>query len=189
MAKPSDKAIRYKLTARGLGWDALRSLWQQIKGEATPDWDDGKALEYLVVRAFELSGLRVEYPYDVPPGGKPIEQIDGIAFLDHLPFLIECKDRDPVDVEAIAKLRNQLARRPPTTMGCVFISGVYTLPALILADFALPYQITLWSGADIEAALEAGDFRKMLVEKYSNLCMFGLTDYSPNYRRFEVKDE
>jgi hypothetical protein len=111
------------------------------------------------------------------------------VFLDHIPFLIECKDKDVVDIVAIAKLRNQLLRRPPTTMGCVFITGAYTLQALILADFAVPHQITLWSGDDIEAALEAHDFREMLVKKYNDLCMFGLTDYSPNYRALEVKDE
>jgi hypothetical protein len=189
MARPSDKATRYKKTAQELDWVGLFSLWQQIQDGATPDWDAGKALEHLVVRAFELSGLRVEYPYDVPPGGKPIEQIDGIVFFDHMPFLIECKDKDAVDVEAIAKLRNQLSRRPPTTMGCVFITGAYTLQALILADFAVPHQITLWSGGDIEAALAVRDFREVLIKKYNDLCMFGLTDYSPNYKALEVKDE
>ncbi|MEJ7639416.1 MAG: restriction endonuclease [Singulisphaera sp.] len=189
MAKPSEKAIRYKEMAQELTWDALAELWQRIQDGTASEWDEGKALEHLVVRAFELSGLLVEYPYDVPPGGRPIEQIDGIVYLDYLPFLVECKDKGSVDIEAIAKLRNQLLRRPPTTMGCVFNTGAYTLPALILADFAVPHQITLWSGNDIEAALEGRDFREMLVKKYRDLCKFGLTDYSPNYKALEVKDE
>jgi hypothetical protein len=189
MAQPSEKALRYKSTAQGLGWDELTELWRRIKGGTASDWDQGKALEYLTVRAFELSDLRVEYPYDVPPGGNPIEQIDGMVFLDHIPFLIECKDSESVDIEAIAKLRNQLLRRPPVTMGCVINTGAYTLPALILTDFAVPPQITLWTGADVGVALDARDFKELLVKKYRDLCMFGLTDYSPNYQSLKVKDE
>jgi Restriction endonuclease len=189
MARPSDRDIRYKELAQRLTWEDSSRLWQQIKQGATPDWDEGKALEHLVVRAFELSGLRVEYPFDVPPGGKRLEQIDGMVFLDRLPFLVECKDRDTVDIEAVAKLRNQLSRRPPTTMGCLFITGDYTDPALILADFAVPHQITLWNGDDIEAALQARDFQAMLVKKYNDLCMFGLTDQSPNFRALEENHE
>jgi hypothetical protein len=189
MARPSDRDIRYKEVARGLTWEDLSSLWQQIKDGPTPGWDEGKALEHLIIRAFELSGLRVEYSYDVPPGGNPLEQIDGMVFLDRLPFLVECKDRDTVDIEAVAKLRNQLSRRPPTTMGCLFITGRYTLPALILADFAIPLRITLWSRDDIEAALEARDFQATLVKKYNELCMFGLTDQSPNFRALQENHE
>jgi hypothetical protein len=73
MARPSERDIRYKETAQKLTWDDLLGLWQAIKDEVTPNWDEGKALEHLVIRAFELAGLRVEYPYDVPPGGRPIE--------------------------------------------------------------------------------------------------------------------
>ncbi|MGP0070131.1 MAG: hypothetical protein ACLQGP_41855 [Isosphaeraceae bacterium] len=189
MARPSDRDIRYKEAAQKLTWDDLSLLWQQIKDGATPNWDEGKALEHLVIRAFELSKLRVEYPYDVPPGGRPIEQIDGIVFLDHLPFLIECKDRNSIDSSAIAKLHIQLLRRPPITMGGVFSAGGYTSPALILADYAVPRRITLWSGEDIEIALGSHDFKEMLVRKYGELCMFGLTDYSPFYRELEIKDE
>jgi Restriction endonuclease len=182
MAKPSNRDINYRDKAQKLTWKSLLPLWRRIKEGATPGWDEGKAFEHLIVRAFELSSLRVEYPFDVPPGGRPIEQIDGMVFLDQIPFLLECKDRDSVDVEAIAKLRNQLLRRPPTTMGCVFTTGGYAPAALILADFAVPHQITLWSGDDIEEALAARDFKKMLIKKYEDLCMFELTDYSPYFR-------
>ncbi len=189
MARPSEKDVKYKQDAQKLTWDQLNSLWGHIRQGATPDWERGKALEHLVVRAFELSGLRVEYPYHVPPGGNPIEQIDGMVFLDNTPFLIECKDQDGVDVETIAKLRNQLLRRPPSTLGCVFITGEFTEPALILADFTVPHQITLWSHGDIESALSACDFKESLIRKYHHLCMYGMTDHSPNYKALEVKND
>src|SRR5690349_9117283 len=136
MAAPSEKARRYRSKAEKMGWPQVAALWEQIKRDDTPNWDAGKALEHLVVRAFALSGLEVEYPYDVPPGGEPIEQIDGIVYLDGLVFLLECKDKDKVDIEAIAKLRNQLFRRPDTAMGCVFVANEFTAPALTLADYA-----------------------------------------------------
>jgi hypothetical protein len=189
VAKPSDRALRYKQRAQQLSWDSLRDLWQEIKEGSTPDWDDGKAFEHLVVRAFELSGLRVEYPYDVPPAGKTIEQIDGIVYLGETPFLIECKDRDSVDIVVIAKMRNQLLRRPPATMGCVFITNNFTEPALILADFAVPHQITLWTGDNIETGITANDFKDSLFTKYNDLCMYGMTDHSPNFKAQKVEDD
>jgi hypothetical protein len=102
-----------------------------------------------------------------------------MVFLGDTPFLIECKDRDSVDFEAVAKMRNQLLRRPPVTLGRVFITGDFTRPATILADFAVPHQITLWSGKDVKTALDAEDFKAPLVRKYHVLCMYGMTDQSP----------
>ena len=189
MARPSEKSIEYKQRAQNLDWADLSTLWDQIKARSTPHWDDGTAFEHLVVRAFELSGLRVEYPYHVPPGGNPIEQIDGIIFLDHIPFLIECKDWNAVDVETIAKLRNQILRRPPLTMGCVFVTGRFTVAALILADFTVPHQITLWASEEIEFALADRNFKDPLVKKFQHLCLFGMTDHSPNYKTVQVNDE
>jgi hypothetical protein len=167
-------------------WPDLVVLWEQVKNEDTPGWDGGAALEYLVVRAFELSGLEVEYPYHVPPGGKPLEQIDGLVHQDCHTFLIECKDKGAVDIEAIAKLRNQLLRRPETTLGCVFVSGRFTEPALILAGFSVPYRVLLWQGPDIEACLQGTNCAEMLRDKYRHLCKYGLTDYSPFYREVQT---
>jgi hypothetical protein len=44
-------------------------------------------------------------------------------------------------------------------------------------------------GEDIEEALDASDFCKTLVKKYEDLCKFGLTDYSPDFRSLGVEDE
>jgi hypothetical protein len=182
VAQPSEKALEYKTRAQGLSWEALRRHWRRIKEGSTPEWDEGKAFEHLVIRAFELSKLRVEYPFDVPPGGSILEQIDGIVYLAETPFLIECKDKESVDVLAIAKLRHQLLRRPPVTMGCVCISGEFTLSALVLADLAIPQQIVLWSEKDIEAALARKDFKSPLMVKYRDLCRYGLTDHSLHFK-------
>ena len=123
---------------------------------------------------------------NVPPGGKTLEQIDGIVHLHCHTFLVECKDKDTVDIEAIAKLRHQLLRRPETTFSCVFVSGEFTEPALIIADFAVPHRILLWQGLDIEYCLNRRDFAGTLLEKYRHLCRYGLTDHSPYYRELEL---
>jgi hypothetical protein len=167
-------------------WPEIDTLWAQIQKDDTPDWAGGKALEYLVVRSFALSKLEVEYPYDVPPGGKPLEQIDGLVYLNCHTFLIECKDKETIDIEAIAKLRNQLLRRPETTLGCVFVFGKFSAPALIITDFSVPHRILLWSDVDIDASIKNRDFAGALLEKYRHLCRHGLTDHSPYYREFEV---
>jgi hypothetical protein len=187
MAAQSEKAKKYEMLAQAMTtWDEIRTLWAAIESNDTPDWDPGKALEYLVVRAFELSGLTAEYPYDVPPGGKPIEQIDGLVYLGHLVFLIECKDKDSNDVEVVAKVRHQLMRRPPTTLASVFVAGTFTAPALVLADLSVPHRVLLWTAEDIATAVENEDFKAPLVEKYQHLCRFGLLDHSPHYKSLEV---
>lgn len=185
MAKPSERDRDYRARASKMRWPELSALWIEIKAGLTPGWTDGKAFEHLVVRAFELNKLTVEYPYHVPPGGNPIEEIDGVVYLGDIGFLLECKDRRSTDVEAVAKLGLQLLRRPPATMGCVFATGQFTRPALTLADFAIPHRILLWSESDVDIALGRRDFKAMLQEKHRQLVMYGMTDHSPNYKGFE----
>ena len=47
-------------------WKELNGLWDEIKSGSTPDWPNGKALEYLVLRAFQLGDAVVRWPYEVP---------------------------------------------------------------------------------------------------------------------------
>jgi hypothetical protein len=50
-----------------------------------------------------------------------VEQIDGVVYSDELACLVECKDEaGKVNFEPIAKLRNQLLRRPGAAIGMVF---------------------------------------------------------------------
>jgi hypothetical protein len=186
VAKPSATDEEYVRRVERMTWKQLAKLWQQIQARSTPGWGSGKALEHLVIRAFRLSGLEAEYPYDVPPGGKPIEQIDGLVHLDCYTFLVECKDKGTIDIEPVAKLLNQLSRRPATTLGCVFSADDFTEPALLLTDLSLPHRILLWSETDIGDALGRSDFKGTLLAKYRHLCKYGLTDHSPHYKQREV---
>jgi hypothetical protein len=94
VAKSSGKDLEYAARAEAMSWKDLNALWQLIKAGETPDWENGKAFEYLVIRAFRLNKLEADYPYVVPPGGKPLEQIDGLVYLQSSAFLVECKDRE-----------------------------------------------------------------------------------------------
>jgi hypothetical protein len=186
MAHPSKRTIEYIDRMETMQWDDLHALWRAIQVGDLPDWEPGKALEHLVVRAFRLSGLEAEYPYDVPPGGPPFEQIDGIAYWDSLAFLIECKDTRHEDIESIAKLRSQLERRPGTVLGMMVMTGAFTLPARKLAMLMVPYRFMVWQSHDIGSALSARDFRPALRRKYLNLCRYGLLDWTPFWQDLRV---
>jgi hypothetical protein len=181
MARVSERAVQDRALADGWTWADVERLWPEVQGRTVSGWDAGKALEHLVVRAFALSGLRVEYPYEVPFEGRVLEQVDGMVYLGDVPFLIECKDRRVVDIEVVARLRSRLERRPPSTMGCVFSSGRFTEPAVVLANFAVPHRITLWSGEDVSEGIALRDFAAVLRRKYHELCMFGLMNQSSEF--------
>jgi len=68
-----------------------------------------------------LEGFDVTYPYSVRVGGTIVEQIDGAIYTDGLSCLVECKDQDSnIAIDPVAKLRNQLLRRPAGAVGVVF---------------------------------------------------------------------
>jgi hypothetical protein len=89
-------------------WEQLLELWQEIETNQTPQWDSGKALEYLVLRAFQLESADVKYPYSVVIGEEELEQIDGAVYTEGLSCLIECKNLTTrVNIEPIAKMRTE----------------------------------------------------------------------------------
>ena len=49
----------YKARITSYKWDDLIKLWSEIESGNTPSWDAGKALEYLVLRAFQLNPAEV----------------------------------------------------------------------------------------------------------------------------------
>jgi len=53
-------AEQYESIIASLQWDGLRALWDNIKKRNTPGWEQGKAFEYLVIRAFQLDGAEVK---------------------------------------------------------------------------------------------------------------------------------
>ncbi len=67
----------YQSRIQSYGRPQLLTLWDHIQRNETSDWEPGRALEYLVIRAFELEGAEVAYPFAVQMGGTIVEQIDG----------------------------------------------------------------------------------------------------------------
>ncbi len=168
--------------------EGLCDLWEAISQDNTPDWPSGKAFEYLVLRAFELEGAYVAWPYTVTIGditktesSEPAEQIDGFVHTAHgLACLVECKDysSSPVNIEPVAKLRNQILRRSAMVIGVVFSRSGFTDPVNILAGFMAPQTILLWDGREVEYVLQRGCFSDGLIRKYRFWAMKGMSDYN-----------
>jgi Restriction endonuclease len=171
-------AMEYEARIRALDWDGLRELWDAIQQRGAPDWGAGRAFEYLVLRAFELDGAHVRWPYTVILLDEEIEQIDGAVHYGGLSCLVESKDQaQPLDIGAIAKLRNQLLRRPAGTVGLIFSRAGFTNPARILAQFVAPQPILLWSGTEIEYVMQSKQMCEYLTLKYRACAETGVSDY------------
>ena len=157
--------------------DSRVSLYSQICSGTTDGWEPGKAFEYLVLRAFELEQAEVTWPYQVSLLGSTVEQIDGAVYAVHhgsLWCLVEAKDTaEKINVEPIAKLRNQLIRRPSTTVGLVFSRSGFTEVARTLAQFMAPQSILLWEGDEFQHALVEGILIESLFEKFRRLIEHG----------------
>jgi hypothetical protein len=178
MATPEERKAQIKR----LKWPGLRKLWAEIQAGNAAGWDPGEAFEYLVLRAFELDKAEVRYPYDVILFDEKVEEIDGAVHLPGLSCLVESKDLGvDVTIGPIAKLRNQLQRRPMETMGILFSSRGFTTPAVVLAQFIVPQTILLWEGVELEFALQEERMCDFLMLK-QRLC---IEQGIPNYRILE----
>ncbi len=174
MATPEERKVQIKR----LKWPGLRKLWADIKAGNAAGWDPGEAFEYLVLRAFELDKAEVRYPYEVILFDEKVEEIDGAVHLPGLSCLVECKDLGgDVAIGPIAKLRNQLQRRPLSTMGVLFSSRGFTPPAEVLAYFIVPQVVLLWKGAELEFALQEERICEFLRLKYRMCIEDGIPDY------------
>ncbi len=132
------------------------------------------------MRAFQLDGADVRYSYSVRLFGEEVEQIDGVIYWSGLACLVESKDladKINVDIAPIAKLRNQLLRRPASTLGLVFSRTGFTEPARHLSYFSLPQTILLWSGEELKYALAQESICDLLWLKYRVCVEDGLPDY------------
>ena len=159
-------AAQYEQMIGRLRHPGLVRLWGQIQAKNTPGWDPGKALEYLILRAFQIDGATVKWPYQVTSGRGTIEQIDGVVYADSITSIFECKNlKGALDYDAIAILHHQLQRRPPGVIGCCFSTSGFTLPALDLTIRGRQ-EIALWDNDDIDYALRGRKMRKALVAKY-----------------------
>lgn len=157
----------YAIRAREMDWSALRRLWLAVKAGHTPGWPPGKAFEYLVLRAFELDGAEVVWPYLVDMGGEPIEEIDGAVYTGRYSCLVESKDTGaPANVTALAKLKTQLTRRPADVIGLFFSRSGFTEGAYALAGFFAPQTVLLWTGSDVDYVMESEAIFASLQMKY-----------------------
>jgi len=155
-----------------MGRQELIQLWKnRRKKEVKSFWEPGKALEYILLRAFELEDATVRWPYNVRMSNDDnniVEQIDGSIQFEYFYILVECKDYEKaVNIEPFAKMRNQLMRRPSTVIGCIFSTNGFSDPALALSKFVAPQTILLWEGDEFEYCLEHCCFIKGLKKKFS----------------------
>jgi hypothetical protein len=160
--------------------EGLIELWKSVIDNETPGWESGKAFEFLILRAFELEGAIIRWPYSVAIFGENVEQIDGAVHFDDLniSILAEFKDyRRNLNIEPIAKLRNQLLRRPSNAIGCVFSTEGFTEPALILSQFSAPQTILLWEANHINFCLIEGRFKMGLLQKYRHAVEEGFSNF------------
>jgi hypothetical protein len=143
-------------------------------------------LEYFILRAFELEGAEVRYPYSVPlnristqNSQRDMEQIDGVVYTQGIACLIECKDyKEAINFEPIAKLRSQLMRRPSSTIASIFSLSGFTEPALMLLNFIQPQTILAWEKDEITYCLEKRSFCNALVRKYYKAIELGTYNFS-----------
>lgn len=182
MATPAQLEAKIKQ----LGWDGLRHLWAAIQAGTVTGWDKGEAFEYLVLRAFEIDPeepVVVRYPYNVPLFEENVEEIDGAIHLPGLTCLAESKDLDEnVPIGPISKLRSQLLRRPAGTVGAVFSKKGFTASAILLAKFTMPQAVLLWTGSEVQLALDEGKITSLLRLKYRKCCETGAPDFNLHER-------
>jgi hypothetical protein len=139
-------------------WTELQTVWAvltlsppQFRGATLNAPETGWVFEWWVYEAFRLSGADVRPPFTVRIGPSLVEEIDGAAFLPFGAFLMECKCQEAkVTMEAIVKLRVQLERRTPNTMGVVFSKSGFTLEAVTLLSHLSPCKVLLFDGDDLE---------------------------------------
>lgn len=110
---------------------------------------------------------------------------DGAVYHQGIRALIESKDnRANVPFAPIAKVRNQRLRRPSGTIGILFSTSDFTAPAKLLASFALPQAILLWSGREVGYALTNENIADLLVLKYRKCVELAVPNYNIVEREF-----
>jgi hypothetical protein len=161
--------------------DELLARWEGIKARVPLDgWPDGRAFEYLVIRAFDLEGLIIRWPYVVqyPQRFGTVEQVDGAVYLGERAFLVESKNvQEPLAIDAVAKLRFRLEARPPGTMGLVFSAHEFTTPTEVFTQFATPLNILLWNRYDLDRALVEGTMVEALRRKLEHATEQGMAHF------------
>ena len=160
-------------------WKKLRAFWRRIQQGDTPGWAAGKPFEYLVLQAFNLDGGAVRWPYPVEIENEVVEQIDGFVHIGRFSCVVESKHTEKaVAIAPLAKMRNQLLRRHSGAIGLVFSFSGFTTAAVILARYIAPQAILLWTGLEIEQALDDNKILVHLEYKYRRCVETGVPDAS-----------
>lgn len=172
---------RYVAQIRALGKTELVDLWNKLV-VATPieGWEPGRALEHLVLRAFELEGADVVWPYR-----NVREQVDGAVYMDERLHLLESKDWGRlVDATPVARMKMMLERRPHGTAGMIFCRGNFTKAAKYEAEFNPARNILLWEGDELGLALKYGMCDGVRI-KWLHAMHHGNMNYLLSMRDFE----
>jgi Restriction endonuclease len=153
-------------------------MWQVLRSrDNLPGWPPGRALEYLVLRAFQLEGAEVTWPYEVRRKGVLLEQVDGAVYCDGTTCLIEAKAHsEPIDFMAISRMKARLLRRPRTVIGAVFSVGEFTEAAYQLTECLPPPDVLLWDGDDLGWALQRQAMREGMRKKLRHAIEQGFAD-------------
>jgi hypothetical protein len=176
------KDVDCETAIQTMGWAELRDMWDKIQTGSATGWDSGKAFEYLVPRAFQLDGARIRWPYRISLHEEIVEQIDGVVEAAGLHCLLESKDwSKPISIDPIAILRNQLLRRPASTIGMVFSRSGYAEAALLLAGYLGGQTILLWHPGEISLALTKERIVPLLAAKYRACVESGIHDANTEY--------
>jgi hypothetical protein len=92
---------------------------------------------------------------------------------------VESKDQaNPVNVEPLAKMRNQLLRRPAAAVGMLFSRSGFTSSALTLSQYFAPQTLLLWEGNEIQYVLHSKKICAGLRAKYKNAIRDGFGEYN-----------
>jgi len=149
----------------------------------------GVEFEYLMIRLFELSGLNICYPIQ-----QKTEQIDGVIYLNQIPFIVESKfyKKDKIDIEPIAKLMIRMQARPSYTMGLIIAKPGVTTAAIEYMKFLQPKNVIVFQGDEIDTAINTATvknklFYALLETKARALIERGIFDYHLNAFLEDIK--
>jgi hypothetical protein len=178
--------------------EELLEMWAKILDrEPIGGWPPGKALEYVILRAFEIEGAKVTYPFQVrfsyplsDEGVKNylVEEIDGAIFDNFFHCIAEIKDYkedSKIALDPLASLRFKLSRRPSGVVGLFFSASDFTEPARLLASIMQPQTILLWNRDDIQYSLEQKAMREGLARKYRHYVEHVVPDLRLQFKEIE----
>ncbi len=160
---------------QGFSHEHLLRIWDEViepwvyPAKGLHDLSAPVAFEYLIIRAFELEGAEVSYPFMAQPfsDSRILEEIDGAIYLPGISAIVEskCFDQRNVTSDQIGQLRNKLINRPSYGIGCFFARTSYKESAYKQAQMASPQCILLWDGEEIKEAFKNQKLVEVLQEK------------------------